>query len=195
MQSLATSTNDEPPRAVLDQELSAWLGMDLTTRDAGSDLRPGRPRRSPAATADVLEQIRRTVFIDGLPHFPEQYLYDCYRPPMIEYRFTAPLTIGENFFSQQTLFDREGKVLTVEGSETARALHLASFCGDNHVFLPADRHLTAAVLERYLTTLRNLRQGLVQESHRLLLDRRIAENAVETIWGCLPLPPWPLVAK
>lgn len=194
LQSLSTGTNDEPPRAVLDRELTAWLGVDLTTR-SGSDLRHGRPRRSPAATADVLEQIRRTVFVDGLPRFPEQYLYDCYRPQMIEYRFTAPLTIGENFFSQQTLLDLDGKVLTIEGSETARALLLASFSGDSPVFLPADRHLTAAVLERYLNTLCNLRQGLVQESHRLLLDRRIAETAVETIWESLPLPPWSLVAE
>ena len=45
---------------------------------------------------------------------------------------------------------------------------LASFSGRSAISLPADPHLTASLLERYLEDLHDLRRALVRESHRHL---------------------------
>ncbi len=196
LQNFPWPTDREPQAAVLDQELAPWLGDEVIIA-AARTANPERPiplRRRPLPLDELAERIRSTVFVDGLPHFPEHYLFDLYRPELSEYWLYGPLTAGEEFFGRITLHAEDGESLTVEGSETARALLLASFSGRNAVALPADRRLTADLLDRYLADLHKLHLALVRQAHRQVVDARTADALVERIWNSLPLPPWPLIS-
>ena len=195
LQKVFDDQQNEPVRSAVDRELANWLGIDRTVVADGCASKRKLFRRTATVTEDLIDQIRRTVFTDGLPRFPEQYLYNYYRPELIAYRLAGPLTLSEEFFGQQRLVDQEGNTLTVEGNETARALLLASYSGESPIFLPADRHLTARIVEQYLGSLRELQRGLIRESHRLLTDGRMADSVANRIWERLSLPPWPLIAS
>lgn len=186
-----------PPRAVIDSELSLWLGSGITLpgRVGANSSRRATPRPAPKVADDreLTEQIKEAVFVDGLPRFPEQYLYDHYRPQLVDYAFDGPLAAGDEFFGRFTLRDRQNNVLEVEGSETARALLLASFGDSPSVSLPADRHLTATILDRYLLDLKSLRRDLLQQTHARLTDTRAADTLADGIWRSTALPPWDLI--
>jgi hypothetical protein len=179
--------------AVIDAELVPWLGgaapaVPAPCRPPGA----GSRRRRHASGQDVaaLLELART---DGIRLFPDHYLYDYFRPELREYRFLPPLTPGEEFFEQTILRDGAGEALTVEGSETARALRLAAAGKPRPISLPVDRRLTAAILDRYLDDLHRLRDLLVREAHRRLADPGAAEHLIEEVWSALALPPWTLV--
>jgi len=194
LEALFTS-EQAPAQKTLDRELSLWLGVEMDFADMATPARPRTTRRSACAKDEVAEKIRHSVLVDGLPQFPERYLYDHYRPQLVEYHLSGPLEAGEEFIGQYTLHDGQGRTLAVEGRETARALLLASFSGRSVVSLPADQHLTESLLERYLQDLRDLHLALVRESHRYLHNSRTADALVEEIWSDLPLPPWKLVTN
>jgi hypothetical protein len=186
-----------PPVETIDEELSLWLGGDLEMAEADDDrpMRRGGGKSSPPPPDPGTEaEIAAAVFVDGLPRFPEQYLYDYYRPSLREYAFPGPLTMGDEFFGRFTLLGPEGFRLEVEGAETARAIQLCSHTGGIRTALPADRHLTAEILERYLADLKELRQVLVRRTHGKIPDPKTAAGLVEKIWKAQPLPPWPLLA-
>lgn len=190
--------DEVPSSALIDRELSRLLGVPeelpaarcdvLASRSAAQFL--GSPRQRNAA-----EEIAGVVFADGIPKFPEQYLYDYYRPPLRSFSFGGPLKAEGAFFGQMTLRDAEGTILTVEGEETARALIFASYSGRTPVDLPQDRRLTAAILDRYCSDLRHLRQVLLRECHLRVPKFRSAEALAERIWKSRHLPPWSLVEE
>ncbi len=188
-----------PATASLDAELALWLGTDPDLqplpRRAVKPVPAASPPAGTAAVENLAEELAREVFIDGLPRFPEQYLYDHYRPRLQEFSFAGPLTIGDQFFGRVTLHDQQGAAVEVEGTETARALALASCDGRTTATLPCDRQLTEEILERYLKDLRNLRRVLVQQAHRRISEPRAAAAMVERVWASHPLPPWDLVAR
>lgn len=187
-----------PTTAVLDAELALWLGTDPHLRPPSpqavksAPLPP--PPSGPANSRDLAEELIRDIFVDGLPRFPEQYLYDHYRPNLQEFTIAGPLAIGDEFFERLTLYDPQGTAVEVEGKETARALVLASCDGRTHIALPCDRQLTEEILERYLTDLRNLHRALIQQAHRRIAEPRAANAMVERVWASLPIPAWDLVA-
>jgi hypothetical protein len=183
--------------AVYETELLRLLGSELSL-----PARSGRRNRSRTATGDtgkhpvsenLAEKITASVFVDGLPRFPEQYLYDHYRPALNEYQFTGPLRVCDEFFGRVQLIDQQGKSLEVDGSESARALLLASYGNCCTVALPAEQQLAAAVLARYLSDLRALHRELSRQCHLQLAEPRSADAMAEQIWQSLPLPPWRLV--
>jgi hypothetical protein len=185
-----------PAQGDIDRELALWLGAGVDLSGQGARPPSSRPAPRPAQqpdNADLAGQIARAVFVDGLPRFPEQYLYDYYRPQLVEYRFSGPLVVDSEFFDRITLQDRQGALLEVEGAETAQALLLASFGERSSVALPADRQLTATILDRYRNDLKALRRALVQHAHSRLAGSRAADTLAETIWRSFPLPPGELV--
>ena len=185
--------DEEPTQNLLDRELASLLGVELMPGKIAATDRPRVGKRASTDQDAVAETIRQEVFGDGIPKFPEQYLYDHYRPRLIDYAVHGPLAIDEEFLGQFTLKDRQGAVLKVDGRETARALLLASFAGHSAISLPADPHLTASLLERYQKDLHDLHLSLTRESHRHLHDPRAADALADKIWNGLPLPPWRLV--
>jgi hypothetical protein len=197
---LAWSDGDPlPTTATLDIELALWLGTDPLLRPVPRQaVKPNFAAASstrPEVAGDLAEELIREVFVDGLPRFPEQYLYDHYRPRLQEFTVAGPLVIGDEFFERLTLYDPQGKTVEVEGMETARALVLASCDGRTHIALPCDRQLTAEILDRYLVDLRKLRSTLVQQAHRRISEPRSAAAMVKRVWASLPLPRWDMVTR
>ncbi|OHB32923.1 MAG: hypothetical protein A2X84_04875 [Desulfuromonadaceae bacterium GWC2_58_13] len=183
-----------PSTSVLDEEIGRWLGKDVVIAETTPKPR-SQTNRHPAGApaAELMEQICAEVFADGLPRFPEQYLYHHYRPQLTSYRFAPPLLVNGEFFGRFTLQDADGQTIDVEGEETARALVLIAAAGRAEVDLPTDRRLTMAILEQYLRDLRILRQALVRQTHVRIANTGAAAHMTEKIWDKQPLPPWELI--
>ncbi len=181
---------------VVDEELSLWLGVSAPTLRTGSPQKGPGNGEIPEAREALAGEIERSVFVDGLPRFPEHYLYNYFRVPLQEYRFQPPLTVTAEFFGQLTLCDATGNIYQVEGEQTARALRLAATAGDSPITLslPKDPAITLAILERYLADLRRLRRELIRQAHARLTDSDSASRMVDHIWDRNLLPPWPEVA-
>jgi hypothetical protein len=179
----------------IDKELSLWLGSSPhLPQPCGEAARPRKPSKTaPQKTlleSQLLNALASEVFVDGVPRFPEHYLYDYYRPPLHEYAFQPPLIVGEEFLGCYSLKDREGNVFEIEGKETARALLLLSHLGVSSVALPADRGIMAEILDRYLADLHKLRRDLLRRSHLQVTESRTAERIARKVWESLPLPAW-----
>lgn len=179
-----------PATELLDQAVERWLG---STRPASvnGDARPASPAppRPAPPSAALLARIVARVFVDGIPRFPEHYLYDHYRPELVDYRMTPPLALREEFFGRFTLVDGDDKTLIVDGEETAQALLLAAASGRREVALPRDRALTEAILSRYRADLRALRGKLIHACHAAIPQAATADRIVEKLWRDQRLPP------
>lgn len=181
----------------VDQELALWLGKKLELPAAPTSENTRLSSKTEPGKNELIEQISERVFVDGIPLFPTHYLFDYYRPKLMEYVFEAPLVLGNQFFDTYELHDAGGQALQIDGSERAQALLLASAAtsGTLRISLPADQQILAAVLDRYLMDLQNLRQSLLLEIHRIVSNPQTADNLAETIWTEQELPPWALVSK
>jgi len=183
--------------AVFDSELLRMLGIKHTI--VPPSLRKIRSRLSGETSVkksdreELAAQIIARACVDGLPRFPEQYLYDYYRPALSEYSFSGPLRFADEFFGRIQLLDQRNLSFEVEGQDAARALLLASYGNISGVSLPTDRQLTATILSRYLTDLRELRRELIRQCHLRITEPRSADAMVEQIWQSLQLPPWSFV--
>lgn len=146
-----------------------------------------------ASTLELVDILAGEVFREGLPVFPEQYLYAYYRPELAEFTFTPPLTLGDTFFDQITLLCGDGGTLTVEGRETAEALLLLAATGATSANLPLDRGIMTEILTRYRTDLLRLLENLRQHAYHLAADAAGAERLIARTWASRRLPPWALL--
>jgi hypothetical protein len=186
-------TSDSLRQRAFEQELALWLGSDLTSLASGSWAEGYESISAEAVETDpgeLAETIAREVFMDGIPLFPDHYLYDYYRPELRTYSFTPPLTRGSEFFGRVELIDRRESRLEVEDLDTARALLLCAAAGMTSTSLPVEGQITAAIVQRYLTDLQNLHQNLSRSCHRHCCDPEQAEALTEGIWTSQPLPAW-----
>lgn len=184
-----------PAQSELDRELALWLGVDLNRCSLPKPA--ARRRAAPPATGakrdQLAEQILAAACRDGIPQFPEHYLYAHYRPELQQFHFSGELRDQGEFFGRHTLQDSAGQHLEVEGNETLRALLLAASLGSSPVALPVDRELTASIVARYCNDLHNLRHQLIRHAHLQATDPTLADQLVEQIWKTLPVPAWNLV--
>ncbi len=189
--SLAPTADQEDIDSALAACLDGYGPFCLLRSSAVSGRRP-LPRRQ--AKADSLRQIAANVFIDGVPRFPEHYLYDHYRPDLQDYCFQGVLSPVEEFFGRVTLQDERGARLQADTADAARALVLASHTGRSSVSLPTDPQLLAQILNRYLSDVHRLRDNLLQQTRLFFADPREAMRMAEKIWQESSLPPWKLLA-
>lgn len=196
LQELQTETTTEISGAILDQELAVWLDTDpeLPTLIKSDQSDPGDDLNPDYSEQDLLEAVAELVFMDGIPVFPDHYLYDYYRPEMRTYDFDAPLTISGEFFGTIELQNAEGATLQVEGMETAQALELISSLRSGPVELPVDHAIIAAILDRYRLDLKKLRSSLVKEVFRRQADPQRAKAMVRKLWQQQTLPSWHLIS-
>ncbi len=190
----AVATPPGGENAEFDRELARLTGLPS---DFTSLLRTSCSPSSSRNTAPrgLARSVAATVFADGIPLFPEQYLYDYYRPELQVFSFTGALRIEENFFGEITLCDSRGVKITVEGEECAKALELASYSGRTPVYLPRDLRITGEILDRYLHDLRHLQQMLLRQTHLKAADTKAADALAQRIWKSLPLPPWSVLER
>jgi hypothetical protein len=181
--------------AQIDEQLQRFLGFDPELIPSeNSRMRPGRRRRKGISPAET-EKMLRALLRDGRPRFPEQYLYDYFRPELKSYRLEGPLVKKDEFLGTFELRDEVGNLVQVEGEETARALILASHSTPGSIELPTDRHLTAEILARYLNDLRVLRRDFLRETHARVGEARSARRLARRLWDSLEFPPWELLEE
>lgn len=188
----ASSMRPREERHRLQAALSCWLGAygDNPVAEDNETLAAKQDSRERRIRPQDSEQIAAKVFRDGLPRFPEQYLYDHYRPDLQEFRIPGPLRIQSSLLGTYELCDASGQNLKVEGEETAQALLLASYSNTGRIRLPTDRRLTLEILTRYLADLQELRRKLLLQTHSRRDKSHAARLWAKKIWEAHPLPPW-----
>jgi hypothetical protein len=190
---MASEISDSTRQRAYERELALWLGSDLTSIISGpwaEDYQSITTREVEDDPKDLAEAIALEVFVDGIPVFPDHYLYDYYRPELRTYAFTPPLTRGSEFFGRVELIDQQKCQLEVEDLDTARALLLCAAAGKTSTALPVEGQFTAAIVQRYLADLQNLHQILSRSCHCHCSDPLQAETLTEAIWASQPLPDW-----
>jgi hypothetical protein len=176
----------------LKSALDGWLGISEPSLTPGYEVSPcsSETPRERRISPDESQKIIDEVFCDGLPQFPEQYLYEHYRPDLVPFNIQGPLRIATALLGTYELVDSLGNRLQVQGEETAQALILASYGTKRLVHLPSDRHLTAEIVARYFADLAELRRQLLLQTHGRREKSLSARNWAKKIWESLSLPRW-----
>ncbi|AMV72995.1 hypothetical protein [Desulfuromonas sp. DDH964] len=195
LQRLAEEHPATPSTAEIDAELAPWFALPLSA--TGRVANHQEPMATAAAAtptptldlADLSNTLYREVFSDGLPLFPEHYLFDHFRPELQEYRLSLPLQRGEPFFGRVVLTGADGDSFEVSSELAAQAVELAAAAGREVVLLPADPLILQNILGRYLQDLQTLHEALLRRAHLLLTNPRQARAVAGKLWERLPLPP------
>jgi hypothetical protein len=182
-----------PDPARFEGELAVWLPGCIPPPSSAPPPCDSRAPDTAPIDDDQLAMVAQRVFLDGVPRFPEQYLYDYYRPDLQHYEYRGALQAGAEFFGCIELQDTGGRIFKVQGRDTARALLLISACRPAPVQLPTDPRLVAAILGRYLTDLQRLRRDLLQALRQQFPETGTTETLADQIWMERGLPPWSLV--
>jgi len=173
----------------VERELTQWFDTK-PPQARSSKVRTARSKRLPQN--DRL-QLLETVFVDGLPRFPEQYLYDHYRPALTTYVLPGPLYFQRRFFNQVELATRDEQLLVADSDLRAHALLLASHSGLHEVQLPEDEAILSDIIARYLSDLEALRNRLIDHCNRHFESAEQARSLAKTLWGQQGLPPWEIL--
>lgn len=133
---------------------------------------------------ELAQQLQR----EGIPTFPEQYLYFLDSPDMTCYRLTPPLTVTSELLGEIELVDAAGQTLRVYGEELANALLLCSKLKKTEVELPVDRHQLALLQQQYWNDLKQLHKQLNSLCHSRLKSPNAADKLAKKVWKRLQLP-------
>ncbi len=178
-----------PEQELLEKEFASIFGPVPNLPESSVHIISDIPkiRRKSNAQAD---QIASKVFIDGIPHFPEHYLMNIYRPGLTGYDLLGPLEIVEEFFdriSLQTI--NHAHTIEVSGKIVAEALILASYAGKKTVSLPEEEPVLEEIVLRYSSDLERLWDNLTRECRRFEPHRQVAIKLARKIWKQQGLPP------
>jgi len=149
------------------------------------------------ANKEIRQKIINLVTVNGIPHFPDHYLYDYYRPQLISYpQGSKPWQIASEFMGTFQLStpapETECSSFEVNNEYLACAIVLTSY-GSGPIKLPADVSITEKIIKRYLTDLSDLRDTIWSEAHAALAQHEAANRMVSKIWKTLELPSWKIV--
>ena len=135
------------------------------------------------------QQLIQQLQTEGVPSFPEKYLYFLESPQMVHYQFTPPLNIQNDFLGQCELLDAAGQVIQVYGDELVQALLLCSELNKNEVELPSDRQQVALLLDQYREDLIVFQRHLNDLCFRRVENSKAARKLAKKTWAELELPP------
>ncbi len=155
-------------------------GGTLKKRPLVEENLPGKLLRQ-----QLIEQLQN----EGLPTFPEKYLYFLDQPQMVTYRFAPPLQIRNELLGQFELVDVAGQIIHSDGEELVRVLLLCSQLGKNQVELPSDRQQLCLLLDQYCQDLRAFHQHLSELCFRRVENAKAARKLTKKTWSELALPP------
>ena len=137
---------------------------------------------------DMKKDLHAQVSADGIPVFPDQYLYFLENPETVHFSLTPPLQIASEFLGQFELRDSEGKTLKVYGQEFSQALLLCAELDRNEIDLPIDREQLALILKSYRQDLRELQQKIRRLCHSRMESKAMARKMANKLWRELLLP-------
>jgi hypothetical protein len=183
-------SGEAPETEALEKEFISIFG---TTPEIPTPLTETAADRSKARRTGKahIEQITRTVFVDGVPLFPEHYLMNSYRPELVHYELCGPLEVSGEFFGRISMYAPEAdQKIEVSGKLVAEALILASHSDRTGVDLPIDEQLLETLLMRYRADLELLWENLIKECRRAEPHRHAAIRLAQRVWRQQGLPPY-----
>jgi hypothetical protein len=171
-----------------DELLNQLLG--LPTDLPGIQIRTAKDKVGPKQiNRNLSDELLRLLEIEGIPHFPQTYLYRQATGPLCTYNFTPPLMLRQELLGQYELEDAKGQQLQVTGEETKEALLLASILGLSNLEIPLDRQQTAEMLDSYRQDLHKLQETMARLCHLHIDQSNAAHRQQKKLWQQLPLPP------
>jgi hypothetical protein len=177
-------------------ERLSWLGgefQQLEHLGAGHDVRHDVDQKRARVPQGLPAEVAGEVFRDGIPAFPEHYLYDFYRPELQTFTWQGGLSYGPAFFGRIVLQDSSGLQYEIDGEPRAAGLWLTSLLTREPVDFPVDAKICETILIRYLQDLQRLRQALVKKAHERLENSKQADNLIRKLWQDQNLPAWEAV--
>ncbi len=207
--SRATQISWPHPEVGLLEELALTSGADEDQLGSGDKLlakrlqcpevldlqRPPGSRKTRPQVAENLpgkllrQQLIKQLQDEGLPTFPEKYLYFLEQPQMVRYQFVAPLIVQQELLGQYELLDAAGQSILVYGEELVQALLLCSELQKNEVELPEDRQQLTLLLDQYRQDLRQFHQHLHELCFQRVENSKAALKLAKKTWAALELPP------
>ena len=136
----------------------------------------------------IRSEVEATVFVDGIPRFPEDYLRQHFRPELQEFSIPGLLEPFDSFFGKFFLRTADGSEIQTDHEATARALLVASRLGRTTVQLPNNPALAEQILVKYLDDMNALWRSLVRECRRQVPTRTRALSLARRIWKERGLP-------
>lgn len=181
---------------VVYQQLNLNITVPTTHPRSWADSAPTK-QNNKTATKDLREKLINMATLTGVPQFPEQYLFDYYKPQLASYENAPqPWQITTEFMGtfQLTASDSGGdsKTLNIDNEYLACAIVLASW-GDLTITLPVDLAIVEKIVVRYLADLGELHRSLWSEAHAAIPRHETANRLVSKTWKALGLPPWKTV--
>jgi hypothetical protein len=125
----------------------------------------------------------------GLPSFPEQYLYFLDQPHLQKYRLTPPVQITNEILGQFDLIDAAGQTICGYGDELKTALLLCAASGKSNFELPEAREDLDIMLFHYEKDLKALQSTLKDLCFSQVEKTQAARKLIQRIWEKLELPP------
>ncbi len=138
---------------------------------------------------NLSDELLKLLEIEGIPHFPQTYLYRQATGPLCCYTFSPPLKLQQELIGQYEFEDGKGQSLQVTGEETKEALQLASILGLTSLEVPIDRQQTAEMLDSYRQDLHRLQERIAHLCHLHIAQPSSAQRMQKKLWLQLPLPP------
>ncbi len=165
-------------------DLATLARIAASSSPVAEDVSPARRARPRLA-----ERIAASVFRDGLPRFPGDYLRRIDATPMRRYRLSGALQTDSHFFGRIRLRSAAGEIIDAENSVDAEALQLAAYDGRTNVDLPLDPQLTTQLIAAYRSDLHRLWRALMEECLRHHPAQRQALALARRLWREQGLPP------
>lgn len=176
----------QPERSRLDRILRSCWGklpaVSMATPDQSKHKIRNKDRHK------LRLQIAESVFIDGIPRFPEDYLRQYYRPALQNFLIPGPLQPFDRFFGKFFLRTEDGAEIQADDEATARALLVTSRLGRETVQLPRDATIGEQILSKYLDDMEALWRTLVRECRRQVPVRAQALSMARSVWKEQRLP-------
>lgn len=162
----------------------ATLEMAEQTRTRSA----ANPRNS---DKDLLDELAQQLQREGVPTFPDKYLYFLEQPEMANYHFTPPLIKTSELLGEIELEDAAGQRMLIYGEELANALLLCSELGKPEVELPTDRQQLLMLQQHYWKDMLSLHKQLNNRCHNRLKSSKAANKLTKKVWKKLNLPKLP----
>lgn len=137
---------------------------------------------------ELRDELIQRLIAEGIPTFPEQYLYFLEKPEMVRYQLQPPLEIVSEFLGQIILRDSAGQSIQVYGQEQADALLLCAELKKTDIELPGDRQQISLLLDHYRQDLVQLLQHLNSLCYSRLESANAARKLARKVWKKLNVP-------
>ena len=170
------------------EQLRQQLKNDLQLPDTPESKTASPGKTGVQVSKNLKQEIIDQLNAQGIPNFPDQYLYFLEQPDTVSYSITPPVKVTSRLLGQFELEDAEGQTIQGFGEELEQSLLICARIGKTTLDLPKDRAQLEQLLQLYRKDLDNLHQQLSDLSYRQIKKPQAARNLIRSVWKKLTLP-------